>query len=195
MLSPLPVKKMTEALTWDQGNSCSLVHGDVGVTDNVGYSPMRAQKQTVCSCCSVVCQSNHSTLMVSVVCVDCAPFLYSTSGKITQSYIIFEHFLQLSQPGDANTAIPNTRGHGEGSEGSWVWDGGSMVRLWLGDVPRADRKITVLLHSAIPQKYKCIHATCCQLQLWSFALKKVLEDFVAPPSGSKWHCKQSCGFF
>lgn len=80
MLYPLPVKKMTEALTWDQGNTRSLVHGDVGVTDKVGYSPMRAQKQ-MCSCCSVVCQSNHSTLMVSVVCVDCAPFLYSTGGK------------------------------------------------------------------------------------------------------------------
>lgn len=45
MLYPLPVKKITEALTWDQGNTCSLVHGDVGVTDKVGYSPMRAQKQ------------------------------------------------------------------------------------------------------------------------------------------------------
>lgn len=97
------------------------------MTDKLGYSARRAQKQ-MCAAVALWFVSQTTLLLWLAWSVSTVPHSFMQE-KIPVLHHIFEHFLHLSQPGDANIAIPKTGGHGEGSEESWAWDGGSMVRL------------------------------------------------------------------
>lgn len=85
---------MTEALTWDQGNTRSLVHGDVGVTDKVGYSPMRAQKQ-MCVAAALWFVSQTTLLLWLVWSASTVPHSFIPLGE---NIPVLHHILTLPSP-------------------------------------------------------------------------------------------------